>query len=93
MSDYGRMGWREREVLLKRASGCDNRIMLHVEGVELEWNTRMVVAMMRHPCSVRNIKSIIVQIAVYIIRHRQPIARRDMRGEVGRSFPGVLTNS
>lgn len=59
--DHRRSAGREREVLLIRASGGHDGIVIH-EGIQREWNTLLVRVLLRHGDLVSSIKRITVKL-------------------------------
>ena len=89
MLNEGGVRWGKGEVLLERARRGDDRVVVHTEGVELEWQSRVVLLM--HPRRVSLVERVVVQICVMIrlVGDHDTAHGGHLGGEVGGSFPGL----
>ena len=88
MLNEGGVGWRKREVLLEWSRGGDYRIVIHIESIELERHSRVIMMIHRR---MRLIQRVFMKIRIMfgIVRYHDTVDSRHLRGEIGGSFPGL----
>ena len=75
-------------MLLEGTRGSDYRIVVHIEGINLERHSRMVI--MIH-WRVRLIQRVLVKFCIVfgVVGYHYAVGNRYLRGEIGGSFPGL----
>ena len=81
-----RCSWRECEVLLERTGRMEYRVVIDVEGVEVEWNMRVGVGVHGKWLVCCMVERVITQstIPVWIIGYHNTISGVDLGRELGR---------